>query len=101
MSEAEPQLESRFLFILSFFLWLHLQQMEVHRLGVELELQLPAFTTATTTADLSCIWDLCHSVWQCWILNPLNEARDQTHSSWKLCVLNLMSYSGNSESRFL
>ena len=22
---------------------------------------------------------LCHSSWHCWILNPLSEARDQTH----------------------
>ena len=28
--------------------------------------------------DLSYICDLCHSSWQCQILNPLNEARDQT-----------------------
>ena len=29
------------------FLWLHLQHMEVPRLGVNLELQLPAYTTTT------------------------------------------------------
>ena len=32
--------------------------MEVPRLGVELELQLPAYTTATATANLSSIRDL-------------------------------------------
>ena len=37
------------------FLWPHLQHMEVLRLGVKLELQLPACTTATATPDLSCI----------------------------------------------
>ena len=26
----------------------------------------------------SCIWDLCHSLWQHRILNPLSEARDGT-----------------------
>ena len=31
------------------FLELHLQHMEVPRLGVESELQLPAYTTATAT----------------------------------------------------
>ena len=31
------------------FLGLHSQHMEVPRLGVELELQLPAYTTATAT----------------------------------------------------
>ena len=35
--------------ILSFFLW----HMEVPRLRVELELQLPAYTTATATQDPS------------------------------------------------
>ena len=29
--------------------------------------------------DLSCIWDLYHSSWQCWIFNPLSETRDWTH----------------------
>ena len=42
--------------------------MEVPRLGVELELQLPAYTTATP--DPSCICDLHYSSWQHWILNP-------------------------------
>ena len=34
------------------FLGPHLWHMEVPRLGVELELQLPAYTTATATPDL-------------------------------------------------
>ena len=50
--------------------------LEIPRLGVELELQLPAYTTATVTPDLSHICNLHHSLWQCWILNPLMEARD-------------------------
>ena len=33
------------------FLGLHLQHMEVPRLGVKLELQLPAYTTATAMQD--------------------------------------------------
>ena len=53
--------------------------MEVPRLGVELELQLLAYTTATATRDPSLICDLHHSSQQCWILNPLGKARDQTH----------------------
>ena len=65
---------------------LHLQHMEVPRLGIELELQLPAYTTATATQDLSCVCDLHHSSRQHRILNPLCEARDQTHvlmdASW-------------------
>ena len=43
--------------------------MEVPRLGVESELQLPAIATATATP----MPDPSH------ICDPLNEARDQTH----------------------
>ena len=35
--------------------------MEVPRLGVDSELELPAYTTVTATLDLSRIWDLHHS----------------------------------------
>ena len=66
-------------FFLSFFLGLHMWHMEVPRLGVKSEIQLPAYTTATVSPDLSCIFDLHHSSWQHQILNPLSEARDQTH----------------------
>ena len=31
-----------------------------------------------TTQDLSCVCNLHHSLWQCQILNPRGEARDQT-----------------------
>ena len=48
------------------------------RRGVESELQLLAYTTATATLNLSHIFKLCHSLWQPWILNPLSEARDRT-----------------------
>ena len=57
---------------------LHLRPMEVPRLGVKSELQLPASTTATATQDPSCVFDLHHSSRQQWILNPLSRARDQT-----------------------
>jgi len=53
--------------------------MEVPRLGVELELQLPAYTTATAMQDLSCVCDLPHSSQQHRILHPLSNGRDQTH----------------------
>ena len=46
--------------------------------GVELELQMPAYTTATATWDPSSICDLHHSSWQHWIFNPQNKARDRT-----------------------
>ena len=67
-----------FLFVF-IFSWLHLWHMEVPRLGVESELQLQAYTTATAMPDLSHICDLHQSSWQCWILNPLSQARDQAH----------------------
>ena len=37
-----------FFFFLFFFLGLHPRHMEVPRLGIESELQLPAYATATT-----------------------------------------------------
>ena len=60
------------LLLLFCFLGLHLKHMEVPRLGVELELQLLAYTTATAIPDPKCVQ-------QCWILNPLREARDRTY----------------------
>ena len=52
--------------------------MEVSKLGVKSELQLLAYTTATTMQDLSLICDLCRSLQQCQILIPLRRARNQT-----------------------
>ena len=65
-----------FLFV---FLGLHPQHMEVPRLGVKLELELPAYTTATASPDPSLVYSLHHSSRQHQILNPLSKARDQTH----------------------
>ena len=65
---------------------LHPPHIEVPRLGITSELQLPAYTTATATWDLSHVCHLHHSSWQHWILNPLIEARDWTcilmNTSW-------------------
>ena len=63
------------------FLGQHLRHVEVPRLGVELELYLLAYATATATQDLSHVCNLQHSAQQHGILNPLSKARDQT------CVL--------------
>ena len=52
--------------------------MEVPRLGVELELQLLTYTTATATQDLSYICNLHCSSRQLQIPDPLSEARDLT-----------------------
>ena len=54
------------------------KHMEVPRLGVKSELQLPAYTTAIETWDLSCVCRLQHSSWQRQTLNPLSKARDRT-----------------------
>ena len=78
------------------FLGLHLQHTEVPRLGVESELQMPAYTTAPAIPDLSHICDLCRSFRKHWIFNPLSKARGRT------CILmdisgarNPLSHSGN------
>ena len=59
--------------------WLrpHLRHMEVPRLGVEWELQLPAYTTATAMRDPSSVCNPHHSSQQSRIPNPLSKARDQ------------------------
>ena len=66
------------LFLIYLFLGAHLGHMDVPKLGVRWELQLPAYTTATATRDPSCICNLHHNSWQCWILNPQSKARDWT-----------------------
>ena len=58
-----------FFFFVFVFLGPHLWHMEAPRLGVELELQLPAYVTATATPDLSRVCDPHHSSWQRRILN--------------------------------
>ena len=52
--------------------------MEVPRLEIEMELQLPAYATATAIPDPSHFCNLQYSSWQCWILTPLSRARDRT-----------------------
>ena len=71
-----------------FFLGLHPRHVEVPRLEVESELQLPAYTTATAMPDPSHICYLHRSSWQCQILNPSSGARDQTYVLMdRTCVL--------------
>ena len=84
------------LFIYLFaFLGLRVWHMEVPRLGVELELQLLAYTTAMP--GLSSVCNLYHSSWQCWILNPLSGAKIEPTSSGILVgFLVLLSHNGNS-----
>ena len=56
---------------------------EVPRLGVKLELQLPAYAMATAMQDLSLDCNLHHSSWQHRIPNPLIEATEPA-TSWFL-----------------
>ena len=62
-------------------------------LGVKLKLQLMTYTAATATAvpDLSSVYDLHHSAWQCQILNPVSRPRDRT------CILKDTSWVRPSE----
>ena len=53
--------------------------MEVPRLESEVESELQLLAYITATPDLSHVYDLYHSSGQRQILNPLSEARDQTH----------------------
>ena len=81
-----------------FFLGPHLWHMEVPRLLLNQSCScLRTYATATATQDPSRIYDLCRSLQQHWILNPLNEVRDRTHilvnTSW---ILNPLSHNGNS-----
>ena len=55
-----------------------LWHVEIPRLGVESELEPPAYTTATATGDPSHVCNLHHRPRQHWILNPLSKARDRT-----------------------
>ena len=61
------------------FLGPPLRHLEVPRLGVESELQLSAYTTATAMPDLSPTCELHTSSRQRRIPDPLREARDRTH----------------------
>ena len=70
-------------FFFNFFVFSgsHLRHIEVPRLRVQSELQLPAYTIATIMWDQSRVCKLHHSSQQLQILSSLSKARDRT------CVL--------------
>ena len=77
--------------LLAFFFFFcffepYLEHMEVPRLWVELQLKLPACTTATLMWDPSHVCSLHHSSRQRQILNPLSQAklRIKPATSWFL-----------------
>ena len=72
-----------------------LWHMEVPRLEVPVELQLPAYTTATAVLDLSHVCDLQHSSQQHQILNPLREARDRTRILMNATQVRNLNHKGN------
>ena len=81
-----------------FFLGPNPKHMEVPNLGVEPELQPPAYTTATETQiqAVSVTYTAVHC--NANILNPLGKARDWTHTLKDTsCVHNLLSHNENSE----
>ena len=61
---SKPRILKSFFFFFSIILGMHPWHMEVSRLGVKSEIQLPAYTTTTAMWDPSCICDLHHSPWQ-------------------------------------
>jgi len=69
--------------------------MEVPRPGVESELQLTVYATATATWDPSHVCDLHHSSRQHRVLNSLSKARDRTCILMEtIQVLNPLSHMG-------
>ena len=64
------------------FLGLPLRHMEVPRLGVESELQLLVYATATATWDPSCVCNLYHTTRQRRIPNHLARPGIETAASW-------------------
>ena len=96
-SSAATVLLFVFVCLLFVFSSPHLQHREAPRLGVELEPQLPAYTTATAMPDPSHIHNQRCSSQQRWILNPLSEAGDGTHILMDTSqVLILLGHNGNS-----
>ena len=76
--------------------------MEIPGPWAESELQPKVYTTATATPDLSCICNLCCSLWQWQTLTHWARPGIEPTSSWTLCwVLNATSHNGNSSHSFL
>ena len=84
--------------LLAFFLGLQPRHMEVPRLGIQSELQLPAYTTAIAVPDLSHICKLHCSSWQQWILNPLARPGIEPVFSWIYLGLLLLCHNRNNSS---
>ena len=77
-SQASPCTPADFSWISFFFFFFFFNTTPAAYGGCQARGQIRAAAeaciTATATVDLDYI---CNSLWQCWILNPLSEARDQ------------------------
>jgi len=74
--------------------------MGVPRVGVESELQLPAYTKTTAIPDPSHVCELYHSSWQYQTLNPLSRTRDRTQILMDTSSF-LLSHRNSQESAYL
>ena len=80
---AMPSYYFKRLFFFFCFLVPQAWHMEVPGLGVQLVLQLLAYTTAKAMQNLNPVFNLHHSSWQHQIPDPLSEARGvKPASSW-------------------
>ena len=89
----------QFCFVLFCFCFLGPRpwHMEVPRLGIDLELQTQADTTATEMPEPSLVSNLHYRLWQRWILNLMSQAGNQTCILMDTSrVLNPLSHNGNS-----
>ena len=91
-----------FFFFFNLFLQPHLQHVEITRLGASrssrcrLIPQPQQRQKRATSVTYTC------NLWQHWVLNPMSEARAQTHILMDTSrVLNQLSHNGNSSSQCL
>ena len=74
--------------------------MEVPRARGQIRVTAANLHHSHTMPDLSHICDLCCSLWQCWILNLLSEARDWI-LMYTIWVCTLLSHKRSSSGSFL
>jgi len=81
---CRPDEEGFYLFVCIFFRATLKRHTEVLRLGVESELQVPAYLAATDTRDPCCVCDLYRSSRQCWSLTHGVRPGIEPATSWIL-----------------
>ena len=85
-----------------FFLEPHMQHMEVAcaRVLIGATAASHSHSQSNARSSLSHIYNLHHSSWQPWILNPFSKARVWTQSSWILIAFIIYWTSQNGKSWF-